>query len=162
VQVAFTRSDGPLQAIPHHATANLGYPQSTIDPVVFHACFDRQIRISKRWAKGVDGDTKTAASNGNVALHPVLSECLKDWRTQTPHSKVDDFVFLSLLRFGRVPISSPIFGADYLRPSANGATSQSTSMKSSLRCSFFELHSPRPRSVLLKLLRIELSALDEP
>jgi integrase len=80
---------------------------------------DRQNRISKRWAKGVDGDTKTAASNGYVALHPVLSECLKDWRTQTPHSKVDDFVFPSLLRFGRVPISSPIFGADYLRPSAN-------------------------------------------
>jgi hypothetical protein len=119
VQVAFTRSDGPLQAIRHHATAHLGYPQSTVDPIVFHACFDRQIRISKRWAKGVDGDTKTAASNGYVALHPVLSECLKDWRTQTPHSKVDDFVFPSLLRFGRVPISSPIFGADYLRPSAN-------------------------------------------
>lgn len=28
---------------------------------------DRQIRISKRWAKGVDGDTKTAASNGSRA-----------------------------------------------------------------------------------------------
>jgi integrase len=79
-----------------------------------------QIRISKRWAKGVDGDTKTAARNDSIALHPVLSECLKDWRTQTPHSKVDDFAFPSLLRFGRVPISSPIFGPDYLRPSANG------------------------------------------
>jgi integrase len=63
---------------------------------------DRQNRISKRWAKGVDGDTKTAASNGYVALHPVLAEYLEDWRTQTPHSKVDDFVFPSLLRFGRV------------------------------------------------------------
>ena len=71
--------------------------------------------------KGVDGDTKTAASNGYVALHPVLAEYLEDWRTQTPHSKVDDFVFPSLLRFGRVPISSPIFGADYLQPAANGA-----------------------------------------
>jgi hypothetical protein len=46
--------------------------------------------------------------------------------------------------------------------SVNTQTSQSTSMKSSLRCSFFEFHSPRSRSVLLKLLRIELSALDKP
>ena len=82
---------------------------------------DRQIRISKRWAKGADGDTKTAASNGYVPLHPVLAEYLKHWRTQTPHSKVDDFVFPSLLRFGRVPISASIFVADYLRPAATGA-----------------------------------------
>ena len=82
---------------------------------------DRQIRISKRWAKGADGETKTAASNGYVPLHPVLAEYLKHWRTQTPHSKVDDFVFPSLLRFGRVPISASIFVADYLRPAATGA-----------------------------------------
>ena len=30
-----------------------------------------QIRISKRWAKGADGDTKTAASNGYVPMHPA-------------------------------------------------------------------------------------------
>jgi integrase len=32
---------------------------------------DGQIRISKRWAKGEDGETKTAASNGYVPMHPV-------------------------------------------------------------------------------------------
>lgn len=82
---------------------------------------DRQIRISKRWAKGANGDTKTAASNGYVPLHPVLAEYLKDWSTQSPHSKVEDFVFPSLLRSGRLLISSSIFVADYLPPAANGA-----------------------------------------
>jgi integrase len=52
---------------------------------------DGQIRISKRWAKGEDGETKTAASNGYVPMHPVLAEYLKEWRAQSPYSKVDDF-----------------------------------------------------------------------
>jgi integrase len=49
--------------------------------------------ISKRWAKGADGETKTAASNGYVPMHPALAQYLKEWREQSPHSKVDDFVF---------------------------------------------------------------------
>ena len=43
---------------------------------------DGQIRISKRWAKGEDGETKTAASNGYVPMHPVLAEYLKEWRAR--------------------------------------------------------------------------------
>ena len=66
---------------------------------------DGQIRISKRWAKGEDGDTKTAASNGYVPMHPVLAEYLKEWRAQSQYSKVNDFVFPSLVKDGKVPIS---------------------------------------------------------
>jgi len=54
-------------------------------------------------------------------LHPILAKYLKDWRAQTPHSKVSDFVFPSLSKFGRVPISASIFVADHLRPAAKGA-----------------------------------------
>ena len=32
--------------------------------------------MSKRWAKGKDGETKTDASDGYVPLHPVLAERL--------------------------------------------------------------------------------------
>ena len=82
---------------------------------------DGQIRISKRWAKGVDGETKTATSNGYVPMHPVLAEYLKEWRAQSPYSKVDDFVFPSLVRDGKVPISASIFVQDHLRPAAISA-----------------------------------------
>ena len=36
-----------------------------------------RIRISKRWAKGEDGETKTDASDGYVPLHPVLAGYLR-------------------------------------------------------------------------------------
>jgi integrase len=82
---------------------------------------DGQIRISKRWAKGEDGETKTEASNGYVPMHPVLAEYLKEWRAQSPYSKVDDFAFPSLVKDGKVPISASMFVKDYLRPAAVGA-----------------------------------------
>ena len=82
---------------------------------------DGQIRISKRWAKGEDGETKTAASNGYVPMHPVLAQYLKEWRAQSPHSKVDDFVFPSLLKDGKVPIWASTFVQDHLRPAAISA-----------------------------------------
>lgn len=77
-----------------------------------------KIRISKRWAKGEDGDPKTPASNAFVPMHPVLRESLRDWHRQTPYSKGQDFVFPSLKCFGKVPLSASIFVADHLRPAA--------------------------------------------
>ena len=38
-----------------------------------------RIRVSKRWLKGKDGETKTEASDGYVPLHPVLKA-----RAETP------------------------------------------------------------------------------
>lgn len=77
-----------------------------------------RIRISKRWAKGKDGDTKTKASDAYAPMHPVLRESLKDWHNQTPYGKNSDFVFPSFKCFGKVPLSASIFVADYLRPAA--------------------------------------------
>jgi len=83
---------------------------------------DGQIRVSKRWAKGDDGETKTAASNGYVPMHPVLAEYLKEWRAQSPYSKVDDFVFPWLVKDGKVPISASMFVKDHLRTAAVSAS----------------------------------------
>jgi integrase len=69
---------------------------------------DGQIRISKRWAKGEDGETKTAASNGYVPMHPVLAEYLKEWRAQSPYSKVENFVFPSLVKNVKVPMCASV------------------------------------------------------
>jgi integrase len=80
-----------------------------------------RIRISKRWAKGEDGETKTEASDGYVPLHSTLSQHLRAWHRQTPYAKTGDFVFPSLKAAGRVPISASIFVADHLRPAAKKA-----------------------------------------
>lgn len=83
-----------------------------------------KIRVSKRWAKRKDGETKTAASNSTVPLHPILAEYLKQWHINTLHSKPNDFVFPSLTRFGKVPIWPSTFMADYLRPAVKAAGGQ--------------------------------------
>ena len=54
-----------------------------------------RIRVSKRWAKGEDGETKTDTSDGYVPLHPVLAGHLRAWQRQSPFAKATDFVFPS-------------------------------------------------------------------
>jgi len=80
-----------------------------------------RIRISKRWAKGEDGETKTDASDGYVPLHPDLAGHLRDWRSQTPYAKPTDFVFPSTRAKGRKPLYASSFVADHLRPAAKAA-----------------------------------------
>src|ERR1700686_3909589 len=80
-----------------------------------------RVRISKCWANGKDGATKTEASDGYVPLHPVLAAHLRSWREQSPYAKDGDFVFPSLKARGRVPLSASIFVADHLRPAAKAA-----------------------------------------
>lgn len=79
---------------------------------------EARVRVSKRWARGKDGGTKTDASDGYVPLHAVLASYLREWQTQTPYGKHTDFVFPSLKALGRVPLSAAAFVADRLRPAA--------------------------------------------
>jgi integrase len=80
-----------------------------------------RIRISKRWAKGEDGETKTDASDGYVPLHSVLAGHLRSWHQQTSHAKNTDFVFPSMREIGKKPLYASSFVADYLRPAAKKA-----------------------------------------
>lgn len=82
---------------------------------------EERIRISKRWAKGEDGETKTEASDGYVPLHAVLAHFLREWLAQTPYAAGEDFVFPSLRAEGHVPLSASVFVADHLRPAAKKA-----------------------------------------
>ncbi|HEY1465002.1 MAG TPA: site-specific integrase [Terriglobales bacterium] len=79
---------------------------------------EERIRISKRWSKGKDGETKTDASDGYVPLHPLLAVHLRAWHQATPYAKATDFVFPSLKAKGRVPLSESAFVADHLRAAA--------------------------------------------
>ena len=55
---------------------------------------ERNIRIVKSWKKtGVDGDTKTKASERNAPMGRVLMHYLLEWRNQTPYGRPSDFVF---------------------------------------------------------------------
>lgn len=82
---------------------------------------DGRIRISKRWALGAEGATKTKSSNGYVPMHSLLAKHLAEWRTISPFHAEADFVFPSLSRSGKVPLSPTTFVADYLRPAAKAA-----------------------------------------
>jgi integrase len=75
-----------------------------------------KIAITKRWSRGKDGPTKTRKAEGHVPLHPALAYHLKEWHAQTPFAKETDFIFPSLKKEGRVPLSPAVFVADHLRP----------------------------------------------
>jgi integrase len=79
---------------------------------------ESRIRISKRWAKGEDGETKTESSDGYVPLHPLLAAQLRQWRQWTPYAKEMDFVFPSMKAKGKLPLYASTFVADHLRPAA--------------------------------------------
>jgi integrase len=77
-----------------------------------------RIRVSKRWARGKDGPTKTKSSDGYVPLHYRLARHLRAWRRRTPYWRDSDFVFPSFKASGKVPLSGGIFAADHLRKAA--------------------------------------------
>jgi len=79
---------------------------------------DQRIRVSKRWAEGKDGKTKTEASDGYVPLHPILASHLHAWHRETPYGADENFVFPSLRSEGKVPLSPCPFVADHLRKAA--------------------------------------------
>ena len=79
---------------------------------------ESKIRVSKRWPKGADRETKTDASDGYVPLHPILAHHLREWHEHTPYAKGTDFVFPSFRESGKKPLYASSFVADYLRPAA--------------------------------------------
>jgi integrase len=83
--------------------------------VRFH---ENRIRVSKRWAHGKDGPTKTRSSDSFVPLHPRLARHLRAWFHRTPYGRETDFVFPSMKASGRAPLSGGIFAADHLRKAA--------------------------------------------
>jgi integrase len=56
-----------------------------------------------------------------MAVFRVVTEYLKEWRAQSPYSKVENFVFPSLVKNGKVPLSASTFVQDHLRPAAVSA-----------------------------------------
>jgi integrase len=98
---------------------------------------EERIRVSKRYAKGKDGETKTKASDDFVPLHTILAEEFRVWHSQTAYGKPEDFIFPSLQKDGKVPIWASAFVQDHLSPAA---ISSSVQLQTSQR---FGLHNLR-------------------
>jgi integrase len=88
-----------------------------------------QIHIRRAWSKGKETDGKNVSSMTQVPLHPVLAQCLLDWRKESLYFKDSDWVFASIKAKGRIPRTASICAQDYLRPAATKAGVISESYK---------------------------------
>ena len=77
-----------------------------------------QINIRRGWSKGKETRGKNAGSMTQVVMHPVLANCLLDWRKESLYSKDSDWVFASIKAKGKIPRTASICAQDYLRPAA--------------------------------------------
>jgi integrase len=77
-----------------------------------------QIHIRRGWSKGKETDGKNAGSMSQVPMHPVLAQCLQDWRKESLYFGDSDWVFASIKAKGRIPRTASICAQDYLRPAA--------------------------------------------
>ena len=82
---------------------------------------ENEIRVSKRWRKGKDGETKTIASDSTVALGSILAHYLRVWKEASPYIADTDFVFPSRRKNGSVPVCASVFVRNYLRKAAHAA-----------------------------------------
>lgn len=51
-----------------------------------------------------------------VPMHPLVAECLLNWRKESLYHEDDDWVFASVREKGRIPRSASTAAKDYLRP----------------------------------------------
>jgi integrase len=77
-----------------------------------------QIHIRRGWSKGKETDGKNVSSMTQVPMHPVLAQCLLDWRKESLYFEDSDWVFASIKAKGKIPRTASICAQDYLRPAA--------------------------------------------
>jgi integrase len=77
-----------------------------------------QINIRRGWSKGKETPGKTKASMTQVVMHPVLAQCLQDWRQESTYPKDGDWIFPSIKAKGKIPRTASCASQDYLRPAA--------------------------------------------
>jgi integrase len=78
-----------------------------------------EIRIRRTYVYGeLETGAKTRLSKSTVAMHHVLGQLLKEWRTESAYASDDDFVFASRKLMGREPRRGSMVVADHLKPAA--------------------------------------------
>ena len=66
--------------------------------------------------RNVVGNTKTEASRKPVALHPLVIEELKQWKSDSMYDSEDDFLFPSIQKNGAQPVQPDMVLRRHIRP----------------------------------------------
>jgi integrase len=80
-----------------------------------------QVDVNKSCVRAQIGDTKTVASAKPVPLHPVVASALRKWRSATPYSGEDDFLFPSIRENGTKPVWPDMILQKIIRPALERA-----------------------------------------
>ena len=79
------------------------------------------IRIEQAFRLSEITTTGTKSSKANVPMCEALAESLRNWRSQSPYHRENDFVFPSDRLNGKKPRTGQMVNRDYLRPAAIAA-----------------------------------------
>jgi integrase len=80
-----------------------------------------QVNVRRSCVRNHFGDTKTEASRKPVPLHPAVVKCLEAWRQETPYAGDKDFIFASVRRNGKQPLSPDTLFKKVIRPAIERA-----------------------------------------
>jgi len=86
-----------------------------IDPLMM------QVNVLRSCVRGRFGDTKTDASRKPVPLHPAVIDCLYMWREISPYSGDNDFLFPSIRKEGKQPVTPDMVLKRIIRPALKRA-----------------------------------------
>lgn len=81
-----------------------------VDPLLM------QVNVLRSCVRGRFGDTKTEASRKPVPLHTAVIECLYEWRETSPYNGDDDFLFPSVRKEGKQPVTPDMVLKKIIRP----------------------------------------------
>jgi integrase len=80
-----------------------------------------QVNVRRSCVRNHFGDTKTEASRKPVPLHPSVVKVLDVWRKESPYGKETDFLFPSIRRNGKQPLSPDTLLKKVIRPALKRA-----------------------------------------
>ena len=80
-----------------------------------------QVNVRRSCVRNHFGDTKSEASRKPVPLYPSVVKCLKVWREDSPYRGNDDFIFPSIRRNGKQPLSPDTLLKKIIRPAVERA-----------------------------------------
>jgi integrase len=75
-----------------------------------------QVNVLRSCVRNRFGDTKTEASRKPVPLHSSVIDCLDEWRKESPYNGDDDFLFPSVRKNGKQPITPDMVLKKVIRP----------------------------------------------
>jgi integrase len=77
------------------------------------------VRVTHSIYRGVEGETKTAASHKPVPLPLMVVEELRQWKASSHYRSAKDYVFASIQKNGKQPLQPDMILRNHIRPALN-------------------------------------------